>query len=173
MQDLIRRNGGLVRALARRRLQRPHDVEDAMQDIFLAVWNSARRFDPGKGSETTFIATIARRRLIDAQRRQHRRLETQPLEDADTVSAEPEVDAAETREETERVRHALRDLTAPQQRVLELSLLAGNSHSEIAHRTRMPLGTVKSHVRRGLARLRAQLASSLPRELTCAFAHPS
>ena len=75
----IDRFGGLVWSLARRFLDRPTEAEDAVQEIFIELWKSASRFDPSIASETTFVAMIARRRLIDRQRKLGRRLESEAV----------------------------------------------------------------------------------------------
>ncbi len=153
------RYGGLVWSLARRFCSEA-EAEDAVQEIFIELWKNAGRFDPERGSEVTFIATIARRRLIDRRRRQARRPEPDPLpmEFAGEDSA-PEW-RLETIEEAEVAKEAFGQLRPEQQEVLKLSIYDGWSHQQIADRLEMPLGTVKTHVRRGLARVRELLATS-------------
>ncbi len=149
---------GLVWSLARR-LCGP-EAEDAVQEVFLDVWRSAERFNPDVASETTFVAMIARRRLIDRRRR----LARQPGFEAITESGtgEPAQQFADTsvQEEAARARDAMRALTHDQQRVLGLSVYRGMSHDQIATSTGLPLGTVKTHIRRGLIRLREMLEAS-------------
>lgn len=146
--------GALVWALARRLTPNRADAEDAVQEIFLDVWKSAARFDPRQGSEKTFIATIARRRLIDRLRRSTVRPETPLSDELDSIGfAEPGT-RGETAVEAERAAEAVRQLGSDQQRVIELAVLHGLSHSEIATRTGMPLGTVKTQMRRGILKVR-------------------
>ncbi|MFG0306627.1 MAG: RNA polymerase sigma factor [Phycisphaerales bacterium JB040] len=159
--ELTRQFGGLVWTLSRRMCPTRQDAEDAMQDIFLEVWKSAGRYDPRQGSEATFVATIARRRLIDRLRRSGRRPDTAALiEGAEPpgVAGEPDTDGAELSEESRRARAALRMLSEEQQRVLQLAIFHGMSHDKISTSTGLPLGTVKAHIRRGLIRLREILA---------------
>ena len=73
VRDALQRFGGLVWALARRMSANTSDAEDAVQEIFVDVWKSAKKFDPAAGSEATFVAMIARRRLIDRMRARQRR----------------------------------------------------------------------------------------------------
>ena len=87
VQECLDRYGGLVWSIARRLAPTAQDAEDAVQEIFLDVWRNAGRFDPEIGSEATFIATIARRRLLDQRRRASRRLDPEPLVSEDAVSA--------------------------------------------------------------------------------------
>lgn len=150
---------GLVWSLVRRFCFEPADAEDAMQEIFIDLWRSAHRFDPTVASEATFVAMIARRRLIDRRRRAGRAATTTPLTEAvRTPAAPPAPHADEVQEQVRAARQALSTLRPAQQEVLRLSLYQGLSHERIAEATGLPLGTVKTHVRRGLMRVREILA---------------
>ncbi|MBX3316524.1 MAG: sigma-70 family RNA polymerase sigma factor [Phycisphaeraceae bacterium] len=161
VREVMEAYGGLVYSLARRFTRNEQEADDAAQDIFLDVWRSAPRYEASLGAEVTFIATIARRRLIDRARKSGR--------DAarTTLAVEPEHHGA--REQNERferfdeivkVQKALDVLSPEQQRVLRLSIYHGLSHERIAEATGLPLGTVKTHARRGLIRLRELLGVS-------------
>ena len=147
----------MVWGLARRFCRSPEDAEDATQEIFVDVWKSADRFDANAGSEVTFLMTIARRRLIDRARRQGRRVAADLLEDPGTIPMQQTQDAAELHDEVARARDALAQLRPEQRQVLDLALGEGRTHQEIAAAIGIPLGTVKSHARRGLIRLREML----------------
>jgi len=96
--ECIDRFSGLVWSLARRLCASASDAEDAVQEIFIDVWKSAGRFDPSIASETTFVAMIARRRLIDRGRRRMRRPEVPQI--AETLAdAAPQRNPSETSEE--------------------------------------------------------------------------
>ena len=155
VQTCLDRYSGLVWSLARRLSTTEADAEDAVQDIFLDVWKSAARFDPSVASEVTFIAMIARRRLIDRRRKEGRRPTSELLSDATPA---PEIRESEIDpgfgEEVRIARKALGQLSQEQQRVLQLSIFHGLSHEKIARATDLPLGTVKTHARRGLIRIR-------------------
>ena len=167
---LLEHYGGLVRTLARRHFD-PGLAEDVVQEIFLSLWKSAARFDRSRSSEATFVATIARRRLIDLRRRRARRPETQLGDDADF--AEPAgPDRAEQAEASSAAMAAVATLKPAARAVLHMAVLDGLTHEEIATRTRLPLGTVKSHVRRGLERVRA-LVGVRPPPPTSTTALPS
>jgi RNA polymerase sigma factor (sigma-70 family) len=143
-----------VWSLARRMLRNSEEAEDAVQEIFVDIWRNADRFDEEKASETTFIAMLARRRLIDKIRYSQRRLSPDSLDD---VLLEPFTRADKTMEtsvEAEEAAEAMRTLRPEQQQVLRLSIVEGMSHQEIAEATGMPLGTVKTHARRGLLHVR-------------------
>jgi RNA polymerase sigma-70 factor (ECF subfamily) len=145
-----------VWSLARRATAGQEDAEDAVQEIFLDLWRSAERYDPTVGSEATFIATIARRRLIDRRRSRQRRPETDPLSERMEVAAA--TPAPELGAEAAIAARALEQLRPEQRQVLILTACHGLSHEEVATSTGMPLGTVKAHARRGLIRVREALA---------------
>lgn len=163
VQDCIDRFGNLVWSLARRLSGNPSDAEDAVQEIFVDVWRSAARYDPSLASEATFIAMIARRRLIDRRRRISRRPEevsAPALSEMYQDRRESDNDPLELSDEAGRARGAFDALSAEQQRVLQLSLQFGLSHQRISEATGLPLGTVKTHARRGLLRIRQALDKS-------------
>lgn len=157
VRECIDRFSGLIWALARRSGMAGSEAEDAVQDIFIEIWRSAGRYRPDIASETAFIATIARRRLIDARRRSARRPAAQALQDESP--GPPISDRTEVRQEAERAAAALSALSPEQQRVLRLSVFEGLSHEKIATATGLPLGTVKTHARRGLIRIRSMLGA--------------
>ncbi len=155
VRECMDRYGGLVWSLARRLSRTASDAEDAAQEIFLDIWRSAARFDASRGSDKVFVATIARRRLIDRLRKRSGEPPMEPHEALESV-AWPE-DAAglpDTAIDAAHAARALGELRPEQRQVLELGLMHGFTQSEIATRLSMPLGTVKSLMRRGLTRVR-------------------
>ena len=128
-----------------------------MQEIFLDLWKSAARFDPTMGSEITFVATIARRRLVDRRRQRQRRPETEALGDESSAISSGLGVAPEMGAEAALAARALDQLRPEQRQVLILTACHGLSHEEVATSTGMPLGTVKAHARRGLIRVREAL----------------
>ncbi len=157
VNEFLGRYTAQVWGQARRFCRNAQDAEDAVQDIFLELWRSAARFDAEKGSEISFVATIARRRLVDRVRRLTSRPATDTLEDPSVLPAAPTPAAIEQDDELVRARAAMQQLRPEQREVLELALGHGQSHQEIAATIGIPLGTVKSHARRGLIRLREML----------------
>ncbi len=154
IQDCLDKYGGLVWSIARKMLRNSDDAEDAVQEIFVDIWKNAERFDEAKSSETTFIAMIARRRLIDRIRYSTRRISADSLDD---VLLEPFTRADKEMQlslEAGQAAEAMRLLKPEQQQVLRLSIIQGMSHQEISDATGMPLGTVKTHARRGLLHVR-------------------
>jgi RNA polymerase sigma-70 factor (ECF subfamily) len=148
--------GGLVWSLARRYSESAADAEDATQEIFLEIWKSAARYDASMGKESTFIATIARRRLIDRLRASNRRPDTQEYDDAIAVDpATVNRNLGDVAADVEVAQRALATLNEDQREILLLGIVEGMSHSEIATATGKPLGTVKTQMRRGLIKVRA------------------
>lgn len=156
MRACIDGYGGLVWSLARRFLSNTSEAEDAVQEIFVDLWKSAARFDPAVAAEHTFVAMIARRRLIDKVRARRPLTEEMPLA-ADGPAARLAVDAAELGEDAAAAAEALRGLEPGQQWAIELAVVRGLSHEEIARVTGQPLGTVKTNIRRGVMRIRTRL----------------
>lgn len=154
------RFGGLIWSLARRMTPTHAEAEDAVQEIFVEIWKNAYRYDPSVASETAFVAMIARRRLIDRRRRATRQLDKNGLPEAEPAAAQPNEMAADDREVANAAMSAMSRLSDEQQRVLRLSLVQGLSHERIAGATGLPLGTVKTHARRGLIRLRELLSAA-------------
>lgn len=160
--ECLARYGGLVWTLARRRLGNEEDAEDAVQEVFIDLWRFADRFDPGIAEEITFVAMIARRRLVDRLRSRSRQPVTAPLDEAAGAAATGDGDVGRRLELGEEARIAgeqFRGLKPEEQSVLRLSIYDSLSHGAIAARTGLPLGTVKSHIRRGLDSLRRALAA--------------
>jgi RNA polymerase sigma-70 factor (ECF subfamily) len=165
MEECLSVYGALVWSLAVRMLASREDAEEAVQEIFVDVWKHAGRFDPVRSSEATFIAMIARRRLVDRHRRQACRPPCSSLEKNTEMPLAATVNPIDIHDEVEHVRRLMGLLRPEERQVLEMALGEGCSQAAISERTGMPLGTVKSHARRGLLRLR-ELAeqSATPRE---------
>lgn len=158
--ECVDRYGDLVWGLARRMTRTPADAEDAAQEIFLRLWKSAGRYDELRGSEAVFIATLARRALIDRLRERQRRPVEVPMEDFEPVSWSTESNG-ETCVEADYAAAALAKLRPEQQHVIALSVVEGLSQSEIAAQTGIPLGTVKTLMRRGLLLVREILGEEV------------
>jgi RNA polymerase sigma-70 factor (ECF subfamily) len=138
-------------AVCRRRVV----AEDVLQEAFVRIWRSARTFDPARGQPMAWMAAIVRRLAIDALRRQGREHALEP-EDAAAipdVDADPFVAVARGRD-ARAVRGCLDRLEGDQRRCILLAYFGGLSHMEVTAKSGLPLGTVKSHIRRGLGRLK-------------------
>lgn len=152
--DCLKTYGGLVWSLARRMLRNSADAEDVVQEIFVDIWKNAERFDPAQSSETTFVAMIARRRIIDRIRYSARRISPDSLEDVLSEPATRADRAMQMSFEANEAAKVISTLRPEQQQVLQLSIVHGLSHQEISDTTGMPLGTVKTHARRGILQAR-------------------
>ncbi|HBS29913.1 MAG TPA: RNA polymerase subunit sigma-24 [Phycisphaerales bacterium] len=159
VQGVLDQYGGLVWSLARRFSANQTDAEDAVQEIFLDVWKSAARFDPTVAGEATFVSMIARRRLIDRNRRSGRRPGAEAIHEGSAFDPPDAERAAQVSDDAGRAARAFKELSQEQQRVLRLSIFHGLSHEKISAATGLPLGTVKTHARRGLIRIREVLES--------------
>ena len=159
LAELYDRVGRMAYGLAFRVLRDDRLAEDAVQDAFLAVWRKAAGYSAERAKATTWILTLVHRRAVDLVRREQRR-RAEPLDDAEgheeAASASAE-EAAWLHFERERVQAALRQLPDTQREAIELAYYGGFTQSELAERLGEPLGTIKSRMFAGLARLRELL----------------
>ena len=158
LAELYDRFGRVAYGLAVRVLRDEKLAEDAVQEAFLSAWRNADRFIPERAKASTWLLTFVHRRAVDLVRREDRR-RAEPLPE----SSEPALgDSTEEdvwlRFERERVQAALLRLPDQQREALELAYYGGFSQSELAERLGQPVGTIKSRMFAGLARLRELLA---------------
>lgn len=155
LAEAYRRWGSLVHSLAVRSLGDHHEAEDVTQQVFVSAWQGRHTLRPEAGSVAGWLVGIARHRIADAHERragQRRRVEM--------VGAQPEApDPAHEASVVDQVvvAAALRALGEPRSTIVRLSVMEGHTHQEISRRLDLPLGTVKSHARRGLLTLRDRL----------------
>jgi RNA polymerase sigma factor (sigma-70 family) len=140
--------GGAVLAYGRRLLPSTEDAEDLLQQVFVTAWRQRDRYDPERASLLSWLLGIARFKAIDRLRRIERERRT-IVEDRARI-----VDEAARTADRLLVAEALGWLRPEQQLVLELAFYHDLTHQQISDKLGMPLGTVKSHVRRGMQRLR-------------------
>ncbi len=149
-----------VFSLALRMVRTQADAEEVAIDVFAQAWDTAERFDAGRGNVMAWLLTICRSRSLDLLRRQtarrnaEERLAAEPLTEDSASGPEDLLAMVET---GSIVHAALRELSPERRQVLSLAYLRGYTQEEIAAFTGLPLGTVKSHVRRSLGELREQL----------------
>ena len=152
--ELYRRFARPVLAMALRQLGDYGRAEDAAQEPFAAIWRSARSYRPERGTPSAWLFTVARNAIIDRARQ---RVEP-AVEAVDSPADEAgPAERAELSWLTWRVHSALERLPERERVVLELAYWSGLSQSEIASYLNVPLGTVKTRTRAGLARLAALL----------------
>ena len=161
LAELYDRFGAVAYGLALRVVRDAALAEDAVQEAFLVVWRTASRFVAERAKARTWILTLVHRRAVDLVRREERR-QADPLTDDSPAGVAPEEteEAAWLRFERERVQAALKQLPDVQREALELAYYGGFSQSELAERLGVPLGTIKSRMFAGLARLRELLDDS-------------
>jgi len=137
------------------------ESDDLAQDVMMTVWRKAAQFDPAKAAVSTWIFTIARNRRIDVLRRERR---PEPDAEDPMLASEPEP-SAEARMTTaqiqNRMRAAVATLPAEQAEVVSLAFYEDLTHSEIALRLDIPLGTVKSRLRLAFRKVRMQVGEEL------------
>ena len=148
-----------VFGLVRRLLKDAAQSEEVTQEIFLEIWQNAKRYDPSKGSAIAWILTMSHRRAVDrvrasqSSRDRDQKIGLRDLEtEYDSVS-----ESVEIRVENERVGQALQRLTELQRQAVTLAYYGGYSHSEVAEMLKVPIGTVKTRLRDGMIRLRDEL----------------
>lgn len=156
MELCISQFGGIVWAIARRYIKNHAEAEDLVQEVFIEIWKKAKSFNPAIATETTFVGLIARRRAIDYLRRQGRKPDLAPLSAAELIPL-PELEKSSVLCDPETVRSSLADFPADTRQLFDLFFEDGFTHPEIAAKTGLPLGTVKTRLRRGLITLRERL----------------
>lgn len=161
LAELYDRISRMAYGLALRVLRDERHAEDAVQEAFLQVWRNAASFRAERAKASTWILTLVHRRAVDLVRREERRT-AEPLSEETELAQAPEAteEAAWLRFERERVQGALKQLPDVQREALELAYYGGFSQSELAERLGVPLGTIKSRMFAGLARLREILDDS-------------
>ena len=151
---LIEKYGKLVWSIGKKFLYRQSDVEDAVQEVFIAIWKSANKFDANKAKEITFVSMIARRRFIDHLRKisKHKNLES--IDDDNRGHQLYKESILNESTDLQLIKNAIKSLDIDDQELLNLSIYQGYSHSEISKLLNVPLGTVKTRIRRNLIKLK-------------------
>jgi RNA polymerase sigma factor (sigma-70 family) len=159
LAELYDRFGRVAYGLAARIVRDPALAEDVVQEAFLAVWRSAGRFVAERGKARTWLLTLVHRRAVDLVRREELR-RGEPLAAAREGEAEGADEHAWLRLQRGHVQEALRKLPDQQREAIELAYYGGFTQAELADRLGEPLGTIKSRMFAGLARLRDLLAEA-------------
>ena len=160
---LFDRHGAAVLGVLTRMLGRAGEADEVLQEVFLWLWKHPRRYDPSRSSLRGWLLVLARSRALDVLRADRsRRLREEGVERERAIhrlpvhEPRPLEDLAQ-REAEHRLQRALGMLPDEQRRCIELAFFAGLSHSQIAARLQQPLGTVKSRIQLGMAKLRVAL----------------
>ena len=155
LRVLYERYGGIVFGMTYRLLGDRQAAEECTQDVFVSVWRTARAYEPSRARVSTWLLAIARNRAIDAIRRRAAR-PVDPHEDVWTAEQTPDTaDLVAQADEASRLAAAMAELPDAQREAVALAYFGGLSHTEIAERLRLPVGTVKGRIRLALDRLRA------------------
>jgi len=162
LREAYERHGGWVLAAARRAVGSHHDAEDVTQQVFADAWRGRAGFDPDRGVLGAWLTGILRRRIADRFAARGRDAGVTLLDATADLEGGPVPGAAVADQvvETLLVADELARLPTDQARVLRLAVFDELTHQQIAAATGLPLGTVKSHLRRGLARLRRRWEAS-------------
>lgn len=159
LAELYDRHGRSVYALGVRILGDAAEAEDLTQDVFTLAWKNAARYDAARGAVAAWLLVTARTRAIDRLRARRARPQGPTADDGGRLAAIPDASPSvdvivAAAQQASSVRQAMQHLPAEQRDALELAYFEGLSHSEIAERTGIPLGTIKTRIRSGLLRLR-------------------
>lgn len=157
LEQVYRRWSPVVFTLALRSLGDRSDAEDVTQKTFVSAWTSRGSFDPTRARLSTWIVAIAKRRIADTHEARTRirvlQEQLQRVTRPDDLVAAPDVDLGDTLLIANEIDH----LEPEAQQVMRLAFFDDLTHQQIAERLGMPLGTVKSHIRRSLIRMRTRL----------------
>ena len=155
LAEVYQRSSAKLFGICLRILGDRSEAEDALQDIYINVWRKAGSFDPARASPITWLAALARNRSIDRRRARGTR-DMGPVEDAAEVAdgGEDALTRLMAAEEGVRISACLEELEARQNRAIRSAFYEGLSYPELAARSAVPLGTMKSWIRRGLLRLK-------------------
>ncbi|MBA3525733.1 MAG: sigma-70 family RNA polymerase sigma factor [Pseudomonadota bacterium] len=157
LADLYGRTSAKLYGICIRLLGSEPEAEDVLQDVYLTVWNKAGSFDGNKASPITWLAVLARNKAIDRLRRQT--APTTTFDDAPDLAddAPSALEVLQQDEDQKRLNGCLDELDDQQRDSIRSAFLDGATYPQLAERERVPLGTMKSWIRRGLLRLRGCL----------------
>ncbi|MBO0664250.1 sigma-70 family RNA polymerase sigma factor [Jiella sp. CQZ9-1] len=158
--DLYERTSAKLFGICLRILHDREEAEDVLQDVYLSVWRRADRFDADRASPITWLATIARNRSIDRLRQIGRRGGDRPMNEAEDVAdSSPDAFARLAQgDDGRRLATCLRELDERTQASILAAFYGGLTYEALAERLSVPLGTIKSRIRRGLIKLKGCLS---------------
>jgi RNA polymerase sigma-70 factor, ECF subfamily len=145
---------GWVLGVARKVLRDPALAEEVMQEVMLEVWRLASRFDPARGSGTSWVMTLAHRRAVDRVRSERSHASRELRAATAVIDYDDVTEAVEASLEAERVQRCLSSLTSLQRECVSLAYYGGYTYAQVAELLGVPTGTVKTRMRDGLIRLR-------------------
>lgn len=161
LRQIYDRTAAKLFGVCLRILDSREEAEDVLQDVYLTVWNRAETFDPARASPITWLATIARNRAIDRRRQIGPRAHDRPVDEAVDIADEaPDALALLHRsDDARRLAECLDELDGRTRGAIVTAFYGGRTYDELAAIASVPLGTMKSLIRRGLLRLKGCLSS--------------
>ena len=162
LTELYDSTNRIVYGLALRILGESPAAEEILFEVYLQVWRKAKNFDPNRGKVTSWLISMTRSRAIDALRARQARggnlaQSLDEISDVQDLRSGPEGHSLQ-RSRAQVIRNSVAELPTDQRQAIELAYFSGMTHGEIAARTGLPLGTVKTRIRSGMLRLRKLLA---------------
>ena len=156
LQSVYRNTSAKLFGVCLRILNDRSEAEDVLQEVYLTVWRKAATFDPARASPITWLVAIARNRSIDRLRSVAGRGRMEPIESAEDVRdpAPPALELVQAAQQSTRLATCLGELEERQSIAIRTAFIEGNTYEELAERMRVPLGTMKSWIRRGLLKLK-------------------
>jgi RNA polymerase sigma-70 factor (ECF subfamily) len=165
-EELYDRFSGVLFSTAYRVLNNQEAAEDVLQDVFIQIWEKAPLYDPSRGKPMTWAITLTRNKAIDRLRSTQRRGRlqeelTQESQTAEQFDDRSSFDAASSGDTNKLVHEAIQKLSKDQREAIELAFFSSLTQTEISERLKLPLGTVKARIRRGMMRLKELLSPRL------------
>jgi RNA polymerase sigma-70 factor (ECF subfamily) len=158
--ELYKRTSSKLFGVCLRMLRDRGEAEEVLQETYTTVWRRAASFDASRASAITWLVTLSRNKAIDRLRQHREELLDDPSRLDETVDEHPTPAAdAETSQEYQRLQHCLDELEPQQQSSVREAFFTGATYNELATRCKVPLGTMKSWIRRSLMQLRTCLDS--------------
>ena len=157
--EVYRRTSAKLLGVCLRIFSDRNEAEDVLQEAYVLIWQKAGQFDPARASPITWLVTLTRNRAIDRLRASGKRLTT-PIEAIDEPADESPgaLDRLLDAEQDHRIADCLQQLSGGDETLVRTAFYQGTTYNELAERAALPLGTVKSRIRRALLRLRECLA---------------
>lgn len=159
-EEVYDRLAGVAYGLIHKVLRDPAQSEEVAQEVLLEVWRTATRFDPSRGSATSWVLTMAHRRAVDRVRSEAAATEREQRVPQPAIAVDEVSESVEASLEAERVRHCMDGLSELQRESITLAYYGGLSYPQVATQLGAALGTIKTRIRDGLGRLRDCLGTA-------------
>jgi RNA polymerase sigma-70 factor (ECF subfamily) len=164
VSEMYERFGSLVYRMAYQAMPTRSEAEDAVQEIFVRLWRTAKRYDPTRAALVTWVMLISRRHLVDKLRRAQARVKASPLDEGQSTQTAPAPEMTRM-ERSERFASLLQKVAALpelQRTVVTRAYFGGQTLRQIGEELDTPIGTIKSALSRALVRLRERVSEELP-----------